>query len=137
MAADRRWPGYGAELVDTLQFRSVLAFALMIDGQPAASLALYGRQAKALGLAEVELAAAFAEHAAVGFGQAGQAEQITNLEIAFGHTRDIGAAVGIIMERHRMTQLEAFTRLRKASQDHNVKLYELALNLVERAGFWF
>jgi AmiR/NasT family two-component response regulator len=46
------------------------------------------------------------------------------------HARDIGAAVGIIMERQKITQAEAFDRLRLASQNRNVKLYELALNTV-------
>lgn len=135
--ADQRWPGYGAQVVDTLHFRSVLAFPLLIDGRAVASLAVYGRRPKVFGVAGVELAAAFAEHAAVGFHQATQAEQITNLETALEHARDIGAAVGIIMERRRITQREAFTRLRKASQDRNVKLYELALDVTRTGGMPF
>ena len=137
LTADRRWPDYSAQLVDTLQFRSVLAFALTINGQPVASLAVYARQAKAFGLAEVELAAAFAEHAAIGFHQASQAEQITNLEIALEHARDIGAAVGIIMQVRRITQREAFSRLRAASQDRNIKPYDLALNVMQTGALPF
>jgi len=127
LAADHRWPCHGKQVVENLDFRSVLAFPLLIDGRPVASLALYGRQANAFGVAEVELAAAFAEHAAIGFHQAIQAEQITNLDIALEHARDIGAAVGIIMERRRITQREAFSLLRQASKNRNIKLYTLAV----------
>ena len=35
------------------------------------------------------------------------------------------------MGRQRVAQREAFTRLRRASQDRNVKLYELALEIVQ------
>jgi len=130
LSVDERWPGYGRQVVDELAFRSMLAFPLLIDGRPVASLAVYVRRAKAFGVAEVELAAAFAEHAAIGFQQATQAEQITNLDIALEHARDIGAAVGIIMERLRITQRDSFSRLRQASKDRNVKLYTMALEIV-------
>ena len=66
-------------------------------------------------------------------------EHVTQLEAAL-LTRDIiGQAKGILMERHRITEEEAFDRLRKASQHMNRKLRDLAEELVrtgdsERSG---
>lgn len=61
-----------------------------------------------------------------------QAEQkIANLYRALGHSRDIGAAVGILMAQRRLPREEAFDLLREASMRTNTKLYELALEVVE------
>ena len=54
-----------------------------------------------------------------------------HLKRALDHSRDIGAAVGILMARHQMTQEQALAALRRVSQDSNVKLYDLALDVIE------
>ena len=54
-----------------------------------------------------------------------------NLELAVESHRVVGQAMGILIERHRMTSEEAFGALRRASQDHNVKLREIARRVVE------
>lgn len=49
-------------------------------------------------------------------------------------TRDvIGQAMGILIEREALTPQEAFDKLRIVSQQSNVKLAEIARELVERA----
>ena len=53
-----------------------------------------------------------------------------HLERALQHSRDIGAAVGILMARYKLTQEQAFAALRRVSQDSNVKLYSVALEVV-------
>ncbi len=45
--------------------------------------------------------------------------------------RVVGQAVGILIERHRITPAEAFIRLRAASQQRNTKLHEIAARVVE------
>jgi len=53
-----------------------------------------------------------------------------NLKRALEHSRDIGAAVGILMAFHKLTQDEAFALLRRSSQDQNRKLYAIAREVV-------
>jgi len=53
-----------------------------------------------------------------------------HLELALDHSRNIGAAVGILMAQHGLQQADAFDLLRRTSQDLNRKLYELALAVV-------
>ncbi len=43
----------------------------------------------------------------------------------------IGQAQGILMERHSLTEDQAFAVLKRYSQDNNVKLRDLAVHLVE------
>lgn len=43
----------------------------------------------------------------------------------------IGQAVGVLLERHRLTPADAFGRLRTASQNRNIRLVEIATRVVE------
>ena len=53
------------------------------------------------------------------------------LETALTHSRDIGAAIGILMGLSRLTREQAFEELRRASMARNVKLHALATQVVE------
>lgn len=57
--------------------------------------------------------------------------KVEHLQRALDHSRDIGAAVGVLMARHQLQQADAFELLRCTSQDLNRKLYDLALVVVE------
>lgn len=57
--------------------------------------------------------------------------QVETLGVAMQHRTTIGVALGIIMERLDLEQEAAFAYLSRCSQEHNVKLYDLALRLVE------
>jgi GAF domain-containing protein len=130
LATDERWTKFAPLLLPALGFRSILAFCLLIGDQPLAALGIYARPPNAFSSDQIGLASAFAEHAAIAFDHAAQTEHVSDLEIALEHSRDIGAAVGILMERLSLSQREAFAHLRKASQDHNHKLYDLARQLL-------
>jgi PAS domain S-box-containing protein len=61
-------------------------------------------------------------------------DEIANLRIALTTNRTIGAAVGIIMALHRLSQDEAFQVLNRASQDQNIRLQDLADDVVATGG---
>lgn len=56
--------------------------------------------------------------------------EVTNLEYALKTSRTIGMAMGILIERHKLSPELAFEMLRLASQHGNRKLRDLALDLV-------
>jgi hypothetical protein len=56
--------------------------------------------------------------------------QVVNLEIALASNRDIGTAIGILMNSQLVTQEEAFTMLRVASQHTHRKLREVANDVI-------
>jgi AmiR/NasT family two-component response regulator len=58
------------------------------------------------------------------------ATQAHHLEQAVVSNRRIGMAMGILMERHRLTEEQAFDRLRDRSQRSNVKLRDLAEQVI-------
>lgn len=57
-------------------------------------------------------------------------ETITNLHMALQSARIIGAAQGIIMAGEKLTEEAAFDVLRRASQHANVKLRDVAAQVV-------
>ena len=56
--------------------------------------------------------------------------EAANLKRALEHSRDIGAAVGVLMAFHKVPQDEAFELLRRTSQHQNRKLYALAREVI-------
>lgn len=58
-------------------------------------------------------------------------ELIAQLRLALESSRDIGAAVGVIMWSRRVTREEAFDLLREASMRRNRKVRVLALEVIE------
>jgi AmiR/NasT family two-component response regulator len=72
---------------------------------------------------DAELAQAHADlAAAVANGEA--------LQRGLVSSRQIGMAMGILMERHRLTPEQAFDHLRDLSQRRNVKLRDIAEQLI-------
>jgi len=59
------------------------------------------------------------------------ADGTANLQRAVDSHRQIGQAVGILVERYRIPPATAFERLRKASQNRNLKLREIAARVSE------
>ena len=55
----------------------------------------------------------------------------TNLMRALESNREIGVAMGILMQRHQITRDEAFDVLRAASQDSNRKLSAVASEVAD------
>ena len=60
-------------------------------------------------------------------------EHAAQMEVALKSSRTIGAAIGLIMASRQVGEDEAFTILKRASQDSNRKLRDLAADLVDSA----
>lgn len=61
---------------------------------------------------------------------AAAAERAEHLQRALVNSRQIGMALGILMERHRLTEAQAFDQLTGISSRRNVKLHQVAEELV-------
>ncbi len=61
-----------------------------------------------------------------------KAEELNaNLRLALEHSRDIGAAIGVIMAMHKVSREEAFDLLREVSMRINRKLFLVALDVID------
>jgi hypothetical protein len=126
LAAAVDFPRYGPQAV-VLGLGAQAAVQLLHNGE-CAGLNLYARKAGAFDRSTVQLAELFANQGAALLGYAEQVEQLGEAL----HTRtDIGTAVGILMERYHIDRHRAFAFLSRNSQNRNVKVRELARQVLE------
>jgi hypothetical protein len=129
---DERWPQYGPAAVDATGVLSSLAHPLRDGKRPFGALNLFSNEVDAFhGDVEQEaLIAILAAHCAPALSVALHRE---DMEAAL-RTRDIiGQAKGLLMARSDVDEDTAFKMLISASQRTNVKLAEVARQLVEHA----
>lgn len=122
-----RWPRYGP-YARKLGIGSVLGFKLFTEEETLGALNLYASRPGALDQRSEQMGWLLASHAAVAIASA---RSDADLHRAVSSRQEIGIAVGILMERHKLSADEAFTVLSRASQDTNTKLREVARRVAE------
>jgi GAF domain-containing protein len=133
MLTDKRWPDY-AQHVAAHGVLSSLSVPLPFQGITVGALNTYATQPKVFDDRDLDLAEEIAAWVAVAVGNAEAAartsEDLTQLRIVMMSRAHIERAKGILMERHKITDDEAFTMLTRASQRTNTKLRDVAAELV-------
>lgn len=127
LSADARWPQWGPEVAHRLGLHSIVSYRLFTTGENLGALNLYGSSKSAFTSDDVHDGIALAAH--VGVALAG-AQEVENLEKALGGRTVIGQATGILMERFDLAPERAFSVLSRLSQQKNVKLRQLAEQIV-------
>jgi transcriptional regulator with GAF, ATPase, and Fis domain len=126
LAEEERWPDFVAAAAE-LGVGSMLAVQLYVAGDDLGALNLFSTRVDAFDEEDEHVAVLFATHASVAMADAQATER---LERAVS-TRDlIGQAKGILMERFRITDHQAFLLLVRASMAVNAKLTVIAEELV-------
>ncbi|MGW3992089.1 GAF and ANTAR domain-containing protein [Amycolatopsis sp. NPDC004772] len=138
LGRDPRWPAFGPAAARH-GFHSVLATALLPDARPprlSGALNIYSRTPGAFDARAIDIALLLATHASLALTHT---QAVASAELESAHLRRavdsrdvIGQAKGILMQRRGITADEAFDVLRRASQDLNVKLADLAKTLASR-----
>jgi transcriptional regulator with GAF, ATPase, and Fis domain len=128
LAADDRWPVWGPAVVTHVGVRSILSHHLPTDGGSMRVLSLYSERADAFTHEDLDESEALAAHASVALGASLKEAQLTR---ALESRTVIGQATGILIERFGLDAEKAFAVMRRVSQNHNIKLHELATHLVE------
>jgi GAF domain-containing protein len=124
-----RWPAY-VPLALELGLRAQMGLRLFTEEETLGGLNLYATRAEAIDLEARQLAELFATHAALALGKA---RQLEDLNTALESRKVIGQAIGILMERHRVDEDRAFRFLIGVSNHSNIKLREIARELVDQA----
>jgi GAF domain-containing protein len=131
LAAEDRWPQW-CQAAISAGIGSVLSVRLEmphpgVDG----SLNLYAERRGAFDVTDLAVAGIFARHAGTALTGARSQDQLRS---ALHSRQIIGVAQGVLMQRFRLSLDQSFELLRRYSQYHNVKLRELAENLVRNGG---
>lgn len=123
---EKRWPQYAPACVE-MGFFSGLSFKLYTADRTAGALNLFGHQPNVWTAEAETIGAVLAAHAAAAVLASRHGDQ---LQAALASRDRIGQAKGIIMERFKVDDVQAFEMLRKLSQDSNTKLVELAQQII-------
>jgi GAF domain-containing protein len=133
LESDLRWRQF-APRATIAGIRSVLALPLTSSAQLGA-LNLYAHYPAAFGVFDRARAAILASLASLALSVAQSHEdderRAENFHAALSTRETIGEALGILMERERISADQAFAILRSASQHLNIKLREVAQQLVD------
>jgi GAF domain-containing protein len=129
LAADERFPNYGKRAVEA-GIRSQAGLRLFDNKGSQGALNLYSPRVGAFGDLE-ELATFFTHQAAVAIGYA---REVQGLKDALETRALIGQAVGVVMQRYSMNDQRAFAFLTRLSSHRNVKLKQVAAEIVGEVG---
>jgi GAF domain-containing protein len=133
MRTEQRWPDY-AQNVLACGVLSSLSVPLPFQSVTVGALNTYAGQPKVFDDSDVELAQEVAAWIAVAVGNAEAAartsDDLTQLRTVMMSRICIEQAKGMLMERHKIKEDEAFTILAHASQRTNTKLRDVAAELV-------
>jgi GAF domain-containing protein len=119
---EERWPKYSPAVVE-LGIMSGLSFKLFTGDRTAGALNLFGYEPVTWDGDAETTGSVLAAHAAAAL-VAHRRDQ--ELQTALLSRDRIGQAKGIIMERYKIDDVQAFEMLRRLSQESNTKLTELA-----------
>src|SRR6202035_797080 len=75
-----------------------------------------------------------ASFASVAINAVASGEDVSTLRRGLLSNREIGKAVGMLMMLHGVDEQDAFNILRRCSQDLNIKLADVARNVIENRG---
>lgn len=129
---ETRWPRFCQAAFDQTEVRGVLAFRAA-DPSRRVVLNLFSSRPSVFGTDTLSLAALFAAHTRVLVHDAGRADDADKVQRALVTSRQVGVAIGILMNTHHVSEETAFAMLRRTSQALNVKLPDVAAD-VTRTG---
>lgn len=127
LSADDRWPRWGPQVVERLGLLSSVSYRLYSTDADLGALTLYGKNTSAFTEEDIHDGLALAAHVGVALAAA---QKVQQLETALGGRTVIGQATGILMERFDLEPDRAFSVLSRMSQQNNVKIRELAKQIV-------
>ena len=127
VGVDERWPSWGPKVARETGIRSMLCFRLFTHEDVVGGMNLYSYNVDGFNEDDLEEGLAFAAQTAVAIAAA---REIAQLRLAIDGRTVIGQAQGILMERFQIDPTQAFAVLARVSQDRNVKVRQIAEELV-------
>ena len=125
---DARWPTWGPQAAEA-GVGSIFSVRMADGRETLGALNLYSRTHHAFDEDSVDLALVYASHAATAISQS---RLVSGLQTALQSRHLIGVAQGVLMAQYDMELETAFEVLRRYSSHSNVKLREVARQIVEQ-----
>ena len=126
------WPKLAERVLAETPVRGMAGYRIVIEGRKVGALNLFSDTPGALetGGDEGVVLAAFAS---IALGSVANRERADSLRRGLESNREVGKAIGLLMAAHEIGSVEAFELLRRASNDMNMKLTEVAREVIQNA----
>ncbi len=125
------WPRLTQRVLAETPVRGLAGFRLIAGEEKNGALNLFSDTPGALASAGVDQAIVLGSFTSVALLAAQERRAATTLRQGLLSNREIGKAIGLMMAFHKITDEDAFAMLRTASQEMNLKLTEVARQVVE------
>lgn len=133
VATDQRWPAFSEQMAHA-GYASCIALPLPTQADEPAVFTLYSSTPEQFGDSSFDLVLLLALHAGTVFDNAelyyDSQRIVAQLRTALGTRSVVGQAQGLLMHRHGYDTEHAFSALKRASQNSNTKLRDLAALIV-------
>jgi transcriptional regulator with GAF, ATPase, and Fis domain len=130
-APDTHWPSFSREVVRLTPVRSAAGFRIIAGEEKIGALNLFSDRVGGISGRSSDQAMVLAAFASVAVSTLHHRLEARSLVQGLASNREIGKAIGLLMAFHKVSDTVAFGILRKASQDMNIKLAEVAREVVE------
>ena len=128
------WPHLASVLVAETPVRGAMGFRLLVNKRKGAALNLFSNTPNMFDAESAGRAAVLASFASVAINAVAKGEDAASLRRGLLSNREIGKAVGMLMMLHDLSEDQAFDLLRRHSQGLNIKLADVAREVIERRG---
>lgn len=134
LSTPSQWPNLAARLLAETPVRGAMGFRLLAKQYKVAALNLFSDTANCFDAESAGQAVVLASFASVALNAAAEGENAATLRRGLLSNREIGKAIGMLMLLHDVSEDEAFTVLRRYSQDLNIKLADVARTVIASRG---
>ncbi|MBO0863694.1 MAG: GAF and ANTAR domain-containing protein [Mycobacterium sp.] len=132
LTACRRWPAIADQVVAETPVRGAMGLRLLIDRHKVGALNLFSDTPNGFQKTSIEHAMVLAAFATVAASAVALGIDAAMLRRGLISNRGIGKAIGMLMVLNDVSDDEAFDLLRRSSQGTNVKLADIAADVVRR-----
>jgi len=126
------WPRLAERVLADTPVRGMAGYRIILEGKKVGALNLFSDTPGALERNGDE-GAVLAAFTSVALMSVANRERADSLRRGLESNREVGKAIGLLMAAHHIGSDEAFEVLRKASNDMNMKLTEVAREVIENA----
>ncbi len=126
-----RWPELAVAVLERTPVRGMAGFRIRQDGQKVGALNVFSDTAGALTQHSLDQAIMLTAFASVTLAALDRGEEASTLRRGLESNREIGKAIGLLMAMHDIDDDQAFQMLSKVSQEMNIKLAQVASQVID------
>jgi len=124
------WPVFAREVVRLTPVRAAAGFRIVSGEKKIGALNLFSDEVRGMAPKSGDQAIILSAFTSVAVTTLHRREEARTLAAGLTSNREIGKAVGLLMAFHKVSDTQAFDMLRKTSQDLNIKLVDVADEVV-------